>query len=557
LVIRCERCSTLYELDDALLAPEGSPVQCTRCQHVFTAVPPRAPPQAQPQAAPEPSPDPERAPVVHASAPRDGVPSGSAATSPDAAAAAARPVAPASAPPAPRPVVGPRPPVHDSRVPRGSSPAVYRPSPPAGPAAAAPARPMIRRDTLGAFESRLRWSARVKWLVPALLLALVAAAAGGWWLWSRRGDPEVDRLREEGLALLARDDRGSLETAVTRLDAALARTPRASGPAADRILAIAVRGQGIAEAAETAAARAAERSAERERLRRDASTGWEEAERGVAADEARLRTLARGLEDRARAAADEGAAGLHALEDARASGLEVARATAAVRALSGDRAAFAQALAAGQAISADDPWLAILAAGNDVKAAEPAARTRAAAVLAALVQRRPDLLRARLLLARAQAGLGKRSEALATVTGLLAVNPQHEGAQALHAALIRPPEAVAARPPSPAAPSPAPPPAGNAAAPVRKPGSQAAPLARPIPSPVPGATSSPAVPFAGAPAQETAPPAAEPAPAAPAAIPQAPAEGAPPARPAPSATPTVRPPRTTTSDADSQGSGGG
>ncbi|HET7825361.1 MAG TPA: zinc-ribbon domain-containing protein, partial [Anaeromyxobacter sp.] len=43
MVIRCERCSTLYELDEALLAPGGSQVQCTRCQHVFTAFPPRAP----------------------------------------------------------------------------------------------------------------------------------------------------------------------------------------------------------------------------------------------------------------------------------------------------------------------------------------------------------------------------------------------------------------------------------------------------------------------------------------------------------------------------------
>ncbi|HEY6101289.1 MAG TPA: zinc-ribbon domain-containing protein, partial [Anaeromyxobacter sp.] len=32
MVIRCERCSILYELDEALLAPGGSQVQCTRCQ---------------------------------------------------------------------------------------------------------------------------------------------------------------------------------------------------------------------------------------------------------------------------------------------------------------------------------------------------------------------------------------------------------------------------------------------------------------------------------------------------------------------------------------------
>lgn len=38
--IRCERCSTVYELDPARLSPGGTPVQCTRCRHVFRAFPP-------------------------------------------------------------------------------------------------------------------------------------------------------------------------------------------------------------------------------------------------------------------------------------------------------------------------------------------------------------------------------------------------------------------------------------------------------------------------------------------------------------------------------------
>jgi predicted Zn finger-like uncharacterized protein len=42
VIIRCERCSTLYDLDEKLLAPEGSSVQCVKCQAIFTAVPPRA-----------------------------------------------------------------------------------------------------------------------------------------------------------------------------------------------------------------------------------------------------------------------------------------------------------------------------------------------------------------------------------------------------------------------------------------------------------------------------------------------------------------------------------
>jgi predicted Zn finger-like uncharacterized protein len=43
VLIRCEKCSTLYELDDKLLPPQGAPVQCSKCQFVFKAYP--APPQ--------------------------------------------------------------------------------------------------------------------------------------------------------------------------------------------------------------------------------------------------------------------------------------------------------------------------------------------------------------------------------------------------------------------------------------------------------------------------------------------------------------------------------
>lgn len=37
MLISCEKCSTTYVLDDALIPPQGTPVQCTRCGHVFTA----------------------------------------------------------------------------------------------------------------------------------------------------------------------------------------------------------------------------------------------------------------------------------------------------------------------------------------------------------------------------------------------------------------------------------------------------------------------------------------------------------------------------------------
>jgi predicted Zn finger-like uncharacterized protein len=38
--IRCERCATIYELDEKRLPPHGALVKCTRCDHVFRAAPP-------------------------------------------------------------------------------------------------------------------------------------------------------------------------------------------------------------------------------------------------------------------------------------------------------------------------------------------------------------------------------------------------------------------------------------------------------------------------------------------------------------------------------------
>lgn len=42
MLISCEKCATTYVLDDALIPPQGAPVQCTRCGNVFTAKPPAA-----------------------------------------------------------------------------------------------------------------------------------------------------------------------------------------------------------------------------------------------------------------------------------------------------------------------------------------------------------------------------------------------------------------------------------------------------------------------------------------------------------------------------------
>ena len=57
--IRCERCATIYELDEKRLPPHGALVKCTRCDHVFRAAPPVAgsespPPEARPGVSPGP-----------------------------------------------------------------------------------------------------------------------------------------------------------------------------------------------------------------------------------------------------------------------------------------------------------------------------------------------------------------------------------------------------------------------------------------------------------------------------------------------------------------------
>lgn len=167
--IRCERCSTVYELDEALLAPEGSSVQCTRCQHVFTARPPSAPGQT----------------LV-------GLPAQPAPEDPPAAAVEAARPAPAPAPPA-RDLPAPTQPAQATRVPvpaRGVPPPVYRPTP--GPGAVR-AAPVLRKDAVGTFESRLRWHARLRWLVPVAVAGVLLVAAVAWYLLARRAAPDPAR----------------------------------------------------------------------------------------------------------------------------------------------------------------------------------------------------------------------------------------------------------------------------------------------------------------------------------------------------------------------------
>jgi predicted Zn finger-like uncharacterized protein len=497
LVIRCERCSTLYELDEALLSPSGSQVQCTKCDHVFTAFPAKTPggtevgvPAAQEARPPEPAP---------AAAPPQPAPAATPSAVP-------LPPAAAPAPPAERRAEGPR-------AKWGTSAPVYRPpSSPSGSAAAggSPRAPLLKRDTVGVFEARLRWSARLRWLVPAAAVALLAVVVAAWLLLSRRAPPDDPRARREAMALAARDDLASLDEAASRLEA-LRRARGSKAAAADAAAVDVLRAAVVAEEGEALAARRTARAAERERLRREQPAGWEEGERAAAADVQALDQEVRTREERSRALAAAALDALRPLQRAGGALPEVGRGLGLYHALGGDRPSVERVAGAARAGAARDPWLDLAEGWVDARQADRAAWERAIVALGAVAAAHPELVRARYLLARAQAALGHRAEALSSVEGALSVNARHEGAQRLRAELAVPAEPPAtplsapAEPPSgsPAGRSPAQPrkvfsqpPAGapaQQAAPAPEPAGDAtlAPPSWPSSSPAEGATTAP------------------------------------------------------------------
>jgi predicted Zn finger-like uncharacterized protein len=357
VIIRCDRCSTVFELDEGLLAPEGSPVQCSRCANIFTARPQRAAGQALP------------------GSPRAAQPQAAAGPAPAAKAPAADP---------PRPSVRP--------TPARTAPAVYRPAPSAGPAQGVSRAPTLRRDTVGAFESRLRRKARWRWLAPAAVVALAAAAGGAWLTLRRPPEPTGRAVRAEALALAERDDAASLERAASRLAGVSGSVSQPAPAEADRAL-----------------------------VELLSATG---AGKGRGAEEA---ATAHAREALSRAAGAAPAAG------------EVARARAVLAAMSGDRDEVRRQVTAARATLAGDVWAGLAEVWVEARSADRSVRDRAIPALGAFAEHHPELIRARYALAQALAAAGRRSEAIAAAEVLLARNPSHEGAAGLKADLERPP----------------------------------------------------------------------------------------------------------------------
>jgi hypothetical protein len=522
----------MYELDESLLAPEGSQVQCTKCQHVFTAFPPgakaaqdtgeRQPSAPEPgeRAAPGPAPSARGRAAAErgtsAAAPRAGVEGGAEASGGGEAPTQPAPVAPARNG-APRPTA------------RSSTPAVYRPPVSSGSAPAVGRAPVLRRNSVGSFEARLRWSARWRWLAPGLALALAALVAAAFLFLRQDGDRESERARTEALALLALDDAASVEQAAARLSEVLRRAPELKAAAADRALALAVRAAGLGEERDALAARLAARNEERERLPHEAHPGLEAKEPAAVSDVVALEAQLRASEERARELSGAARDQLRAVRTAAGDTPEVVRAAAVLHVIAGERDALQKLARAERDRGRRDAWVDLAEGWMDARDPDRAGRERALVRLGALASARPDLLRGRYLLARAEASLGRRAEAISAVDGVLAANTRHEGARRLREELTAPASAPPAEAP-----------------PTATPAEGARPPAVPVPAPrktVPqaGAGTSPRVaspppqapPATSAPDAATAPPASPGAPAAPGASAPPPAPNPPPASPEP------------------------
>jgi len=193
VLIRCDKCTTVYELDEKLLPPQGAPVQCSKCQFVFTAYPASA--TATPgdtPAAPEP--------------PRPGPPPASPPAASPPAAVPSPPASPAPRPDAakPAPAAIPSPEAQpgepqrtaDGRPIRKVAFPTAEATPPAMP------RPVIARPQgRGPVSGKPVSGSALKWVIPLALIVAIALAVLGWRILASR-QSSAPRRRAEVQSLL-------------------------------------------------------------------------------------------------------------------------------------------------------------------------------------------------------------------------------------------------------------------------------------------------------------------------------------------------------------------
>ncbi|BDG07702.1 zinc-ribbon domain-containing protein [Anaeromyxobacter paludicola] len=459
--IRCERCSTVYELDEKLVPAEGALVQCTRCEHVFTAMRPAgAEPAAPPAPASRPEPSPQPPPSAAAPA-RNGAidESGEAPSSAEAA-------------PEPAPEPLPEPPRLSTL--EGSDDELAGPPRRAGPAPkaegqGAPVPPWARPTSAGAApgpsvpmssayrssvqrmrSTRRGGGASLRWVGVALLV-IALLALGAWAVHAflgRQTDPGAATKRKEGHTLLLRDDPGSLAAAADAFAAASALDGNLFQAEADVALARVLELSDLSWEAARLQREYARDGAELAQLKSDRPAGWERREAELSA---RVKALTARYDDlreqgNRREASAKGI--LSSLVRDHPGDPAVLRALALYDALGGNREGAAQALARADAQKLSDPWLELARASANAGAKDAARRERGLTGLLDLSRAHPELLRARLLAARALVEAERRDDALRILSELVRSNPQHATAAALAQALVPPPS-----PPAPAAPA--------------------------------------------------------------------------------------------------------
>jgi len=214
-------------------------------------------------------------------------------------------------------------------------------------------------------------------------------------------DPRLVRLRDEAVALVARDDAASMGRALDLLGEAARADPSFYQARADRTL---------VEFLQAAAQRdEATRLQSGDELMR---SGRELRERGL--DE--LRPLVRE----------------HAADPA------VARALAVYYGLDGNEEQTAVLVKQARASGSVDPWVDFAELAARVRMADPRA---AVPMLEDFAAAHPGLMRARMMLARAQFDLSRIDDSLATIEALLVANPEYDSAKRLKAAILAPPPA--------------------------------------------------------------------------------------------------------------------
>ncbi|MFL5272587.1 MAG: zinc-ribbon domain-containing protein [Anaeromyxobacteraceae bacterium] len=497
MLIRCEKCSTVYELDEKVLPPGGAPVQCSRCQYIFTAHPSSAPngvfAPPQPAAAPAVAPAPEVNSAIPAPTPAPAAPASAAparethpprspaAATPPAAGSGATPSTtppPARSTPLPAPRVGSAAP---SEGPRTSDGRLIRKVPfPDDDAPAGPPRPLPRMPV--DVPPRAGSRSAMPWIVALALLAAVAAAVAAWKRSAQRVDPAATEQRAAGLALLVRDDRASLASAVVKFEDAERVDPRLFQARADRDLSRALVLGLVQVKSDWLAARSAALDAAAQGAPVPVGPlSPEEAARVIAAAEVkRLRTEGEAVRARALQLESDATADVAALLAAHPADPAVLRAAAVLAAPGRDPSLAGQAVRRARAGGVRDAWVDLAEAAAQARAATPERRAEGVARLETFARAHPELLRARFLLAAANAVAGRAAEARRAADAVLAANPAHEDARELRDELVRgAPGIPAARRAVPGADPPAPPAEGAApsleqAAPAPEPGAPAA-----------------------------------------------------------------------------------